>query len=142
MRMTHEPNPSNTVNCLCIGSECCRPPPSPPACPPHRPLNARAHPHFHRDKLRQRNRYPLEDRVHEMFHAGRSHGLKDYMHIPQHLLFFEFYANANVDGLIRRTEIMNPLGTRIVEEFEHSDDFLVYRSITTCPADFATVRCS
>ena len=65
-----------------------------------------------RDKLRQRIRYPLEEKVHEMFVAGRSHGLKDYIHIPGRLLFFEFYPTANVDGLVRRTEFMSPVQTK------------------------------
>jgi hypothetical protein len=57
-----------------------------------------------RDKLRQRNTFPRDRRVHEMFHPGRPSCLKDFVTVEGKQRLFEFYPRARVDGMIKREE--------------------------------------
>lgn len=46
--------------------------------------------------------------------------------MPEGERMMQFYHNARVDGLMRRTETP----TEMTEEFVHRDDFLIYRHVT------------
>lgn len=55
-----------------------------------------------RDKLLHRVR--LNEVVHEFFHAGRSHGLKEHIMVNGKTKEMKFYGSARPDGLVNRTE--------------------------------------
>ncbi|KAJ3320817.1 hypothetical protein HDV06_004828 [Boothiomyces sp. JEL0866] len=55
-----------------------------------------------RDKLMHRVR--LNEKIHEFFHAGRNHGLKEHIIISGKTKEMKFYGSARPDGLVNRTE--------------------------------------
>ncbi|KAJ3271632.1 hypothetical protein HDV01_006502 [Terramyces sp. JEL0728] len=77
-----------------------------------------------RDKLL--NRVRLNEIVHEFFHAGRTHGLKEHIKIDGKTKEMKFYGSARPDGLVNRTED----NRKVVFLFEDRDDFLWCKSIT------------
>ncbi|KAJ3373708.1 hypothetical protein HDU91_006037 [Kappamyces sp. JEL0680] len=77
-----------------------------------------------KDKLFQRVR--KDNLIHEFFHPGRSHGLKEHVLLGGATKQMEFYSCARPDGLIRRLDEPR----KVIFLFEGREDLMVYKSIT------------
>lgn len=77
-----------------------------------------------KDKLFQRVR--IGKIIHEFYHPGRSHGLKEHIMSDGVTKQMEFYSSARPDGLIRRLDEVG----KVIYHFEDREDNLVYKSIT------------
>ncbi|CAM9372592.1 unnamed protein product [Chrysoparadoxa australica] len=78
------------------------------------------------DRLRHRVRYPITGRIYEAFYPGRPLSLKSIDEWTGHRRVLNFYVEARLDGLKKRTE---DIGQKITEIYEDCPDGLVYRSL-------------
>ncbi|TYZ61652.1 hypothetical protein PybrP1_010651 [[Pythium] brassicae (nom. inval.)] len=81
-----------------------------------------------KDKLESRARFPLESRFEEHFGPGRvPEALRARLEWVGYRRELHFYTSARLDGLRTREEFIQK---RVLEHFEHRDDFLVFRAVT------------
>jgi len=89
------------------------------------------------DKLRVRRRFPFEFKTVEYYDPNIPHNWKKVTEIDRRRREIIFYPNRNVDGLIRRVEI---IGEKTMEYYQGRDDRVIYRSIRFEPRENPNTR--
>jgi hypothetical protein len=82
------------------------------------------------DKLQIVRRFPMQFKTIEQYLPGKPNNWKQCIEIDRRIRIVKYYPNRNVDGLIKRIEL---IGEKTTEHYINRDDRVVYRSVRYDP---------
>ncbi|CAN0511920.1 unnamed protein product, partial [Ectocarpus sp. 12 AP-2014] len=89
------------------------------------------------DRLYSRVRFPLEEKVSELFRPGRANSLRNLVTWSGQRRELYFFVEARLDGLVSRVE---DIGKKVIQTMQGRTDRLTYRSVNVMSPEEAAAK--